>query len=186
VTKSLPSFVTQTWVPSDEMPKAEGSVPTPMVWTTEPFESLNSVTTPYRYRRWPSVSTWGKTMGQKARMELILDCAEPKRLARFWLEALDYRNYYTDTNLAVLIPKEGTASPLLLQGVPEAKACKNRMHLDIVVDDIEVEVHRLEALGAHRIDKEAQRFGGTRLVRMSDPEQNEFCVSTGVDWLGAA
>lgn len=125
-------------------------------------------------------------MGQKARMELILDCAEPKRLARFWLEALDYRNYYTDTNLAVLIPKEGTASPLLLQGVPEAKACKNRMHLDIVVDDIEVEVHRLEALGAHRIDKEAQRFGGTRWVRMSDPEQNEFCVSTGVDWLGAA
>ena len=115
-------------------------------------------------------------MGQKARMELILDCAEPKRLARFWLEALDYRNYYTDTNLAVLIPKEGTASPLLLQGVPEAKACKNRMHLDIVVDDIEVEVHRLEALGAHRIDKEAQRFGGTRLVRMSDPEQNELVL----------
>jgi hypothetical protein len=27
-----------------------------------------------------------------------------------------------------------------------------------------------------------QNFGGTRWVRMSDPEQNEFCVSTGIEW----
>ena len=75
------------------------------------------------------------------------------------------------------------ASPLILQGVPEAKAGKNRMHLDIVADDIESEVHRLEAqLSAHRIDESVQSFGGTRWVRMSDPEQNEFCVSTGVEW----
>ena len=121
-------------------------------------------------------------MGHKARMELVLDCAEPPRLARFWREALDYRDFYTDTTLAVLIPKEGTASPLLLQGVPEPKAGKNRMHLDIMADNIEDEVHRLEAIGAHRIDQDAQTFGGTRWLRMSDPEHNEFCVSTGIDW----
>ncbi len=121
-------------------------------------------------------------MGHKAKVELVLDCAEPKKLARFWREALDYRNYYTDTNLAVLVPKEGVASPLLLQRVPEPKAGKNRMHLDIVVDDIEAEIHRLQALGAHRIDEGVQSFGATRWVRMSDPEQNEFCVSTGVEW----
>lgn len=56
------------------------------------------------------------------------------------------------------------------------------MHLDIVIDDIETEVHRLQELGAHRIDEGAQSFGGTRWVRMSDPEQNEFCVSTGIEW----
>ncbi len=121
-------------------------------------------------------------MGRKAKVELVLDCAEPERLARFWREALDYRDYYTDANLAVLVPKEGIASPLLLQGVPEAKAGKNRMHLDIVVHDVEAEVQRLQALGAHRIDDGVQNFGGTRWVRMSDPEQNEFCVSTGVEW----
>ena len=103
-------------------------------------------------------------------------------LAKFWCEALNYRDYYTDANLAVLVPQEGTASPRLLQRVPEPKAGKNRMHLDIVVDDIEAEIHRLQALGAHRIDEGVQSFGGTRWVRMSDPEQNEFCVSTGVDW----
>jgi hypothetical protein len=121
-------------------------------------------------------------MGHKARVELVLDCAHPKRLAKFWCEALDYRDYYSDAKLAVLVPKEGIASPLFLQGVPEPKAGKNRMHLDIVVDDIEAEIHRLQALGARRIDESAQSFGGTRWVRMSDPEQNEFCVSTGVEW----
>ena len=121
-------------------------------------------------------------MGHKSTVELVLDCAEPKRLAKFWREALDYREYYTDANLAVLVANEGIASPLLLQAVPEPKAGKNRMHLDIIVDDIEAEVHRLQALGAHRIDEGVQSFGGTRWVRMSDPEQNEFCVSSGIEW----
>ena len=121
-------------------------------------------------------------MGHKATVELVLDCAEPTRLAEFWRRALDYRDYYSDANLTVLVPNNESASPLLLQRVPEPKAGKNRMHLDIVVDDLEAEVRRLQALGAHRFDDGVQSFGGTRWVRMSDPEQNEFCVSTGVQW----
>ena len=121
-------------------------------------------------------------MGHKVRVELVLDCAEPKKIAQFWSGALDYRDHYTDENLVVLVPTDGIASRLLLQGVPEPKACKNRMHLDIVVDDIEAEIHRLQALGANRIDEGSQSFGGTRWVRMADPEQNEFCVSSGVEW----
>jgi len=121
-------------------------------------------------------------VGNKASVELVLDCADPDGLARFWRDALDYLVHYADAKLVVLVPKEGIASPLLLQGVPEPKAGKNRMHLDVVVDDIESEVHRLQDLGAHRIDEGAQSFGGTRWVRMWDPEQNEFCVSTGVEW----
>jgi predicted enzyme related to lactoylglutathione lyase len=115
-------------------------------------------------------------------VELVLDCKEPATLAAFWREALDYRDHYTDDTLSVLVPSEGRGSPLLLQAVPEPKAGKNRMHLDIVTDDIEAEVRRLQDLGARRIDKGVQRFEGTCWVRMSDPEQNEFCVSTGVEW----
>jgi predicted enzyme related to lactoylglutathione lyase len=121
-------------------------------------------------------------MGHKASVELVLDCAEPTALAEFWRAALDYREYYRDPKLVVLVPQSGTASPLLLQGVPEPKAGKNRLHLDIIVDNVDAEVRRLQALGAHRIDEGVQSFGGTRWVRMSDPEQNEFCVSTGVEW----
>jgi predicted enzyme related to lactoylglutathione lyase len=121
-------------------------------------------------------------MARKATVEFVLDCQDPNGLAKFWREALDYRVYYADARLAVLVPKEGIASPLLVQGVPEPKVGKNRMHVDIVVDDVEAEVRRLLALGARRIDEGVQSFGGTRWVRMSDPEQNEFCVSTGIEW----
>src|SRR2546421_165316 len=63
-----------------------------------------------------------RTMGQKARVDLVLDCSDPAKLVNFWREALHYREYYTDTSFAVLVPKEGIASPLVLQGVPEPKA----------------------------------------------------------------
>jgi Glyoxalase-like domain len=76
-------------------------------------------------------------MGLRARIELVLDCAGPRTLAVFWQEALAYREFFVDASLAVLVPRQGTASPILLQAVPEAKLGKNRMHLDIVVDDIE-------------------------------------------------
>jgi len=121
-------------------------------------------------------------MGNKARVDLVLDCADPAKLADFWRDALDYREYYTDTAIAVLVPKEGIAAPLVLQGVPEPKAGKNRMHLDIVVDDIEPEIARLQTLGARRLDAGVQSLGDTKWVRMADPEQNEFCVCTGVEW----
>jgi hypothetical protein len=118
----------------------------------------------------------------QARVDLVLDCADPLALLEFWRDALDYREYYTDASFAVLVPKEGNASPLVLQGVPEPKVGKNRMHLDIVVDDIEPEIARLQALGAHRLDDRQQSVGDVKWVRMSDPEHNEFCVCTGVDW----
>ena len=118
----------------------------------------------------------------KARVDLVLDCADPAKLVGFWRAALDYREYFTGTSFAVLVPSEGSGSPLVLQGVPEPKAGKNRMHLDIVVDDIEPEIERLVALGAHRLEEGVQSLGETLWVRMSDPEDNEFCVCTGVEW----
>ena len=121
-------------------------------------------------------------MGHKARVDLVLDCGEPQKLADFWRDALNYRDYYTDANIAVLVPKEGISPPLVLQGVPEPKAGKNRMHLDIVVDEIEPEIERLKALGAQRLDEGVRCVGETCWVRMTDPENNEFCVCTGVEW----
>jgi hypothetical protein len=51
---------------------------------------------------------------------------------------------------------------------------KNRLHLDLIPDtDQEVEVARLESLGATRAD-----IGQTDVswIVMQDPEGNEFCV----------
>ena len=57
--------------------------------------------------------------------------------------------------------------------VPEDKAVKNRLHLDLRPLDQAAEVARLEGLGARRIDI-GQR--DTSWVVMADPDGNEFCV----------
>lgn len=63
----------------------------------------------------------------KARVDLVLDCADPATLATFWREALDSREYFTDSSVSVLVPKEGVAPPLVLQGVLEPRTAKNHM-----------------------------------------------------------
>ena len=100
---------------------------------------------------------------------------------RFWREALGYRVHHSEPSLAVLV-HDVNASPLILQQVPEPKVGKNRMHVDIVTVNVGVEVTRLEALGARRLHDGVRSFGQVRWVTMADPENNELCVSTGVEW----
>ena len=123
-------------------------------------------------------------MGRKARLDLVLDCADAQKLKDFWREALGYREYWAGGTHAILVPAagDGNASPLVLQEVPEPKAGKNRMHLDLVTDEVEAEVERLEGLGARRLHDGVQEAGPIRWVTMADPEDNEFCVCTGVEW----
>ncbi len=88
----------------------------------------------------------------------------------------------SDDTYVVLVPAEGVAPPLVLQRVPEPKSGKNRMHVDLVTDEVEVEVARMEELGAVRLHDEVQWAGDARWLTMADPEGNEFCVCTGVAW----
>jgi predicted enzyme related to lactoylglutathione lyase len=122
-------------------------------------------------------------MGRKARLDLVLDCAEPQQLEAFWRDALGYRVYFSDASVVVLVPDDDTnASPLVLQQVPEAKVGKNRMHVDLVTDDIEAEVDRVVGLGARRLHEGIRSFGETQWITLADPTGNEFCVCTGVEW----
>jgi hypothetical protein len=66
---------------------------------------------------------------------------------------------------------------VLFQLVPEPKAGKNRLHLDLRVgeDRQETEVARLGGLGARELGRGRQ--GPHTWVTMADPEGNEFCVA---------
>ena len=63
----------------------------------------------------------------------------------------------------------------LLQQVPEPKAGKNRMHLDLQVADVHSEVERLIALGASLIQPPHDDAGFLTAI-LRDPQGNEFCL----------
>ena len=115
-----------------------------------------------------------------AKIGLVLDCADPNRLADFWSGALGYVNVGSAGQYVALMPPPGSNAPkLLLQRVTEPKVAKNRMHLDIEIPDIETEAARLTALGARRVRDDVCAEHGTTWVLMEDPEGNEFCVCDG-------
>jgi predicted enzyme related to lactoylglutathione lyase len=109
-----------------------------------------------------------------AKLSLVIDCAEPDKLAGFWAPALGYQNLGAFGEY-VALAADG-APLLLLQRVSEPKQGKNRMHLDIKVPDVEAEVGRLVALGAKRVSDSPMEEHGAQWVVMNDPEGNEFCV----------
>ena len=92
-----------------------------------------------------------------ATIGLVLDCADPTRLATFWSEALGYTTAGEAGNYVLLVPTDSGPPKLLLQAVAEPKTTKNRMHLDIETPDVDAEVIRLESLGAHRLETDAVR-----------------------------
>jgi predicted enzyme related to lactoylglutathione lyase len=110
---------------------------------------------------------------------LSIDTADPAGLARFWESALGWRRTFEEPDQVVVEPPQGSAEDgvvpdLLFQRVPEAKAQKNRLHLDLRPEDQAAEVARLERLGARRAD--VGQDPGASWVVMADPAGNEFCV----------
>ncbi len=113
-----------------------------------------------------------------AKLGLVLDCADPDKLAEFWSAAIGYTTLGGAGSYVLLVDDTGQQPKLLLQRVDEPKAGKNRMHLDIETPTVEMEVARLEALGAQRVEDPRCEHGTTWVV-MNDPEGNEFCVCDG-------
>jgi len=113
------------------------------------------------------------------RLGLVLDARDPDALAPFWAAALRYAVVGNAGNYVMLSPDGRPGPNLLLQRVPEDKAGKNRMHMDVHTPDVESEVTRLEALGARRLEQGARSEFGSTWVQMADPEGNEFCVCDG-------
>ena len=108
---------------------------------------------------------------------ITIDCADPHTLADFWTRALGLEIAYAGDEFVQLVSRADRSRPYLgLQKVPEAKAGKNRMHLDLTAGDPDAEAARLAALGATVGDKYEEP--GLRWTVLFDPAGNEFCVGT--------
>ena len=139
-------------------------------------------------------------------VQVVIDCANPDRLAKFWAAALGYKvqdppdGYSTwdeflramkipeeDWNSAsAVVDPEGKGPRLYFQRVPEGKVVKNRVHLDLNVGggrETPMDKRKL------RVDAEAERLAGEGATKvrpieqrgeywvvMQDPEGNEFCL----------
>lgn len=144
------------------------------------------------------------------RFQLVIDCADPDPLARFWAEALRYElepppagfDSWDDYWRHVGVPEEelgggancivdasGQGPRIWFQVVPERKAVKNRLHLDLGVSGgrtvaIETRRQRVDAEAARLVDLGARIVGVLETegldhyaVAMQDPEGNEFDIN---------
>ena len=108
---------------------------------------------------------------------VTIDCANPRKLAEFWTEALgttiagDYEGEYI-----FLAPTIEDGPYVGLQRVPEERAGKNRVHIDFRTDDRTAEVERLVKLGATLVAEHS--VPGLSWAVLQDPEGNEFCVGS--------
>lgn len=120
--------------------------------------------------------------------ELAVDCADPDRLADFWCAVLDYRVLDKHEGVVMIGPQpapgdgdhSGPVPPVItFAQVPEGKAVKNRLHIDVSPSDRDqdAEVDRLIGLGARRTD--VGQGADDSWVVLLDPEENEFCVLAG-------
>ena len=118
--------------------------------------------------------------------DLAIDCADPAGLARFWCEVLAYEVRAEEDGCVTIgapgLPAASNPGPvptLTFAPVPEGKAGKNRLHLDVnpTDRDQDEEVRRLLALGARHAD--VGQGDDVTWVTLADPEGNEFCVLRG-------
>ena len=140
-------------------------------------------------------------------VQVVIDCEDPAALSRFWAAALGYvvqpppDGFATweaflermgvpesqwNSRSAVTDP-DGAGPRVFFQRVPEKKATKNRVHLDIRASGkpdveptegrsrIETKVQELIAEGATRV-RDVDEMGEYWTV-LQDPEGNEFCVT---------
>ena len=105
---------------------------------------------------------------------ITFDCADPPALAAFWAEVTGYRIEESQEWLAILAGAGSFGPRLMFIRVPEPKAAKNRIHLDLGTADLDTEIARVLALGAGLVGHR-QEYGITWST-FTDPEGNEFCI----------
>jgi hypothetical protein len=135
-------------------------------------------------------------------LSIVVDCADPPALGRFWRAALDYverpapEGYVSwaeydaaaggpgDEAGCTIVDPDGVGPPIFFQPVPEPKAVKNRMHLDVRVGGSGAYEERWERIRAAAVPlveagaRELRRYDDPDdyFIVLADPEGNEFCL----------
>jgi hypothetical protein len=107
---------------------------------------------------------------------VVVDCVDPRAMARFWGEAMDWPLHEVTDEHAVLRSAKDVGPYLEFLSTPGGRTVPDRVHLDLLPypgDDKAAEVARLRALGATDLDVGQ---GDVPWTCLTDPEGHEFCV----------
>lgn len=141
-----------------------------------------------------------------SKIQVVVDCADPAKLAGFWAEVMGYIveppppgfdswEAFAERvgipeeewdRLSAVVDPEGAGPRILFQKVPEPKTVKNRVHVDVDAAPGTLRGSAERRAGARRRAAELTARGA-RLLRevdepagwclvMADPEGNEFCL----------
>ena len=110
---------------------------------------------------------------------ITFDAHDAQTVASFWAAALG-RTVADGASPDHAIVTADPAIPGSRIGffrVPESKTVKNRMHFDLITDDLDAEIDRLTGLGATKLNEVNGAIA--HWVTLADPEGNEFDVIAG-------
>jgi predicted enzyme related to lactoylglutathione lyase len=107
---------------------------------------------------------------------IVLDCADPAPLAEFYREVTGWEVTYSDADSAYL--GNGGAIQLAFYKVegyqpPDWPSPAKQAHLDFQVDDLDVAVKQVLALGATKPEFQP---GGDRWTVLADPQGHLLCL----------
>lgn len=107
---------------------------------------------------------------------IVSDVLDPARSARWWASTVGGVAEDHDVWALVRLPEGAGGLPLAFQRVSTPTPGKNRVHLDIGVDDEAIAVRELVARGATVVE-EVVLGEGVRWTVMDDPDGLRFCVA---------
>jgi uncharacterized glyoxalase superfamily protein PhnB len=114
--------------------------------------------------------------------QITFDCDNAAALAAFWSALTEQPvDDGASEHFATVGGKNRHISSmpvLMFIQVPEPKAHKNRVHIDLHADDWEAQAQRAVELGATHVANFDEY--GVRWATLRDPEGNEFDIGSGV------
>ncbi|GED98362.1 VOC family protein [Gordonia crocea] len=106
---------------------------------------------------------------------ITFDTTDPLPLAQWWCTQTGGTVVETNDGWFVTV-STGNGTPMLaFQKVDDPTPGKNRLHLDLVSEDLEKQVARLLADGATLVAR--REMPGFEWATLADPDGNQFCVS---------
>lgn len=106
--------------------------------------------------------------------EIVVDCANPVALARFW-QAIVGGDVDVESDDRVGLDGDDDGFYIGFRRVTDRRSGAGRIRLDVVVEDLPAAIDEAELLGARKIGPLVDDDDGP-FQMMADPEGNEFCL----------